>query len=476
MCIRDRPFLADDTPLGVDVGARARASPTSTVLPALSRALSGAVAGVPVGEQCARGDGDDSAAQHVADDGRDELGAAAHELGIDAQLRSMSGLRLRPTAAVVRKQRMARIVTPTLSAPADERMLASKLAFRPKARDVGRRYDDEEVDQILLGPKTPFGACSGRQIRALREVTEQMRYERHTEVVSEGVFKASARHFFVIVEGQVAVRSQRGYEALLGPADCFGEIALITVRPRMLLVVTRTPCLILRIAAEELHTKLLASAVRECFPRIELASKKMLLRALPFFARLSEAAITQLIPFFSYAEVSRGQYLCREGDPSRCIYVVAFGAVEALIDGTTRVGLCTHSDDKPWLGELALFKDARRPASLRTAEPSHILTLDVDQVHEIVKITPSLMEMFRSAELADVYARMSSAPRWPGGLPALHDAAPVHADWRELLGTNFFARRAHFSARLDRHAGAMARPEFSNHARHHRAKQAALFF
>lgn len=396
--------------------------------------------------------------------------------GIDATLRSMSSLSLRPTAATAREQRRALVMEPT---PSFSLVLKRAAEPKPRARDVGRQLTEEEVDALLLGPNTPFGACSGRQLRALREVTEQVRYERYAEVATEGVLKASTRHFYIVVEGQVALRSDRGYQKLLGPGGCFGEITLITVRPRMMSAVTQTPCLMLRIASEELHTRVLTAAIRECLPKIEAVTKAMLLRTLPYFARLSDAAIARIVPFFSYAEWNRGHVLCRKGEPSRCIYIVAFGAVEALVEGGARVGLCTHADEKPWIGELALFKDTRRPASLRTAEPSHLLMLDVEQMEQVVKVTPSLMEIFRSAELADVYARISATPE-PGSLPALRGAAsvaPARADWRELLSANFFARRAHFAGRFEQAADDEASTaRYDRHVRHVASKPPRLFF
>jgi CRP-like cAMP-binding protein len=379
----------------------------------------------------------------------DAQGSASIDMGIDTQLRSMTGLGLRPTATATRRQRFARVVSPTRNPRQDDQILMTKLSTKPRSRDVGRRYEGEEIDRILTGRNSVFANCSGRQLRLLREVGEQIQYERYTEVVSEGVLKESARHYFLIVEGWVVVRTLRGYQARLGPGDCFGEIALIAERPRMLTVNTLTQCLMLRVAADELATKTLKHVVIEAFPRIELYAKVMLLRTLPYFSRLSEAVVEGIVPYFNYSERPRGTYLCYAGDPSRYIYIVAFGAVEALIDDETRVGLCSSVDDKPWIGELALFKDTPRVASLRVAEPSHLLTLDVDATEEIVKIAPSLMEIFRSVELADVYARMKSAG--DGLSQLLRGELPlggVASDWRELLGSNFFARRAHFAGSL----------------------------
>jgi hypothetical protein len=80
-----------------------------------------------------------------------------------------------------------------------------------------------------------------------------------------------------------------------------------------------------------------------------------------------------------------------------------------------------------------------------------------------MKIDPLLMEVFRSAELADVYSRMSSAGGGRGLISLLRGVADEDArggtnetNWRELLGSNFFARRAHFAGRYEQAADEQA--------------------
>jgi len=382
--------------------------------------------------------------------------AAAQEMGMD-KLAIMSGASLRATAASTRKLRMRRMSSSSEShnTRAGDGAL-SQLAAKPRARDVGRRYEDARLDALLLGTPaspTPFSSCSGRQLRALREVTEQIAWQKYTQICCEGLLQESSTCFYMIVEGLVVERTHRGYEQQLGPGDYFGHIALISERPRGSTVTTLTPCLILRIPAEELHaSKALRGALVDSFAQSEAKAKTMLLRTLPYFARLTDAVIRDLLPFFAYSERPRGTYLCYEGEPSRCIYIVPFGTVEAVVDGTdgeTIVGRCSGTDDKPWIGELALF-GAKRPASLRTTAATHLLTLEVKGMREIVKIDPSLMEVFRSAELADFYSCVSSAGGGSELLALLLRGVadvPTDESWRTLLGSNYFARRTHFAGR-----------------------------
>jgi CRP-like cAMP-binding protein len=61
------------------------------------------------------------------------------------------------------------------------------------------------------------------------------------------------REFFVIIEGEVRVDRGGRQLATMGPGQFFGDIALVTERPRTATVTTITPCRLLVVGHREFH-------------------------------------------------------------------------------------------------------------------------------------------------------------------------------------------------------------------------------
>lgn len=74
-----------------------------------------------------------------------------------------------------------------------------------------------------------FSACSRRDLHRLAGAADEVRVEAGTELTREG---SIGREAFVIVEGTAAVLKDGQEEAVLGPGDHFGELALLDGGPR----------------------------------------------------------------------------------------------------------------------------------------------------------------------------------------------------------------------------------------------------
>lgn len=69
-----------------------------------------------------------------------------------------------------------------------------------------------------------FEHCSGRQLRRIADLGEEVTYEAGKHICEEGKF---ADEFFVILQGRAEVRKGGRKRGELGPGDYFGEIALL---------------------------------------------------------------------------------------------------------------------------------------------------------------------------------------------------------------------------------------------------------
>jgi CRP-like cAMP-binding protein len=99
-----------------------------------------------------------------------------------------------------------------------------------------------------------FGALSDEVLIHLASTLKQ-----HTALPGEMLFREGdlAHEMFVLLDGEVEVvkKSRAGREhriALLGPADCFGEMSLIDMQARSATVRSVAPSRLLRISSEDM--------------------------------------------------------------------------------------------------------------------------------------------------------------------------------------------------------------------------------
>lgn len=96
----------------------------------------------------------------------------------------------------------------------------------------------------LLGAVPLFAGCSQADLRHVAAITAEESFDAGAAVVVEGEL---GWDFFVIVDGEAEVRLGRRSVNVLGPGDFFGEIALVSDRPRTATIVALTPLLVLTI-------------------------------------------------------------------------------------------------------------------------------------------------------------------------------------------------------------------------------------
>ena len=97
----------------------------------------------------------------------------------------------------------------------------------------------------LLKSVPLFEHCSRRDLGKIAAITGEVAVEDGKVLITEG---DRGREFFVIISGEVEVRRRGRKVAALGPGTYFGEIALLSQRPRTATVTAVTPLRVLVIA------------------------------------------------------------------------------------------------------------------------------------------------------------------------------------------------------------------------------------
>jgi CRP/FNR family cyclic AMP-dependent transcriptional regulator len=93
-----------------------------------------------------------------------------------------------------------------------------------------------KVDLIKSAPL--FSECSRKHLNEIAEIADEIDLKEGKELTSEG---RPGREFFVLIEGTADVKRGNRRINQMGAGDFFGEISLITQRPRTATVVATSP-------------------------------------------------------------------------------------------------------------------------------------------------------------------------------------------------------------------------------------------
>jgi CRP-like cAMP-binding protein len=124
--------------------------------------------------------------------------------------------------------------------------------------------------------------------------------------------------------GVVFLNKVLGYETheevkILHPGESFGELALISDRPRAATVIAKSKVL-LGILSKDVFQKQLARYAEK-----SLIDKINFLQSLPMFRMRSRLQLMKISYYFSLKKTSWNQFLYKEGEPASALFIVKSG-------------------------------------------------------------------------------------------------------------------------------------------------------
>ena len=198
----------------------------------------------------------------------------------------------------------------------------------------------------------------------------------------------------VLLHGEAKATNSKGRSDTLGPGSYFGEEALNeegnTAPRRDSTVTALCECHGLRLVSADVH----AAGLHDISAGVSADAIARELKRVPFFGNLSPEQRGVLSHHFKMRATHISDLLFEQGEPARAMYVLLEGRVTI-----TRVGiaapiatvLCT--DERPWFGELALYKKEARSATARCDANCKLLVLELLHFGAFLDAIPTFKDM-----------------------------------------------------------------------------------
>ena len=109
-----------------------------------------------------------------------------------------------------------------------------------------RLHKDRKAELIASAPL--FSSCSKKELRVIASIADEIDLRPGKVLMSQG---APGREFFVLLEGEVEVEQNGKRIKTLGAGEFFGEMALLSNKPRNATITALTPIRVLVINARD---------------------------------------------------------------------------------------------------------------------------------------------------------------------------------------------------------------------------------
>ena len=213
----------------------------------------------------------------------------------------------------------------------------------------------------------------------------------------ETIFERNApgSSLFGIASGSVAVQVNPADPSItipIGTGSIFGEVGLISGRPRGATVLAAEDTVVVeisRLAALKLQSQV--PTAKKAIERI--STERQLLQM--FGSGLTPDDIREVVDTSRIMRVAAGETILNEGDEGQDIYVIRLGSmvVEKSIGG--HPVFLSYLPAGSYVGEMALIDGGRRTATVRAAIKSEVIHIDGAAFKKVLDAHPKLLERAR---------------------------------------------------------------------------------
>lgn len=109
------------------------------------------------------------------------------------------------------------------------------------------------------------------------------------------------------------------------------------------------------------------------------------LRSVPLFTELTDEDLARICRNVDEVDLEPGELLFEEGAHGDRAYVIQSGELEIYKRSGSRDILLAHRGPGEIIGEIALFEDTHRTASVRATEATHLIVISREQLDELIK-------------------------------------------------------------------------------------------
>jgi monoamine oxidase len=126
----------------------------------------------------------------------------------------------------------------------------------------------------------------------------------------------------------------------------------------------------------------------------KLSKRCDILKLNPIFAVIDKMDLLPLAAMFTEKAYATGEFICHSGDVAEEVFIVEFGKLDILSHNGHHLAF---AECGAVVGELGLFTEHKRTASLKALEPSQLLVLDYVRFNRLLHAFPaSLAELFQA--------------------------------------------------------------------------------
>lgn len=332
------------------------------------------------------------------------VGACRDALGFSPKSEEVRALLGRIHAAVhgLEGRERARVPPPFAPTEVDEEDGASLLAVSDeealleKASVLATTPPDGEPPRVELAPVPLFSEMSKEAFLSLVERMGYLKVPSENAVVSEGDEGTS---LFILVHGEVLVTKGEGEDrrdlARLGAGSLFGELALITSKPRSASVVTTQASELFEIDRKNVEE------VAESHPSItqdlvKFARRRLLMNLMAtsrLFTPFDDGERLQILKQFQSKVVPKGTVIIEDGAEPDAMYLILEGEVEvSKVDEAGDKVVLSYLRESDVFGEIGLLEERLTTATVTAAEQTVVLFLERQRFADFVEQRPQIAE------------------------------------------------------------------------------------